>query len=93
MGYSGGKTRLKDAAPFTLSAGEERHGEDIEVPVSKLFTICGSLIAAKNGHALNGASLPSAMATTSPQPNSWRPLTRHYFAGAGRKCYLQFRAS
>lgn len=52
--YSGGKTRRKDATPFTVSPGEERRGEDLEIPLSKLHTVRGNLIAAHDGHVLNG---------------------------------------
>ncbi len=55
--YSGGKTRPKDAVPFSLSLGEDRHGEDIEIPISKLHTVRGSLVAAHDGHLVNGGSL------------------------------------
>ncbi len=55
--YSGGKTRQSEGVPFTLSSGEERHGEDIEIPVSKLHIVRGSLIAARDGHVLNGGRL------------------------------------
>lgn len=30
--YAGGKTRRKDAVPFTITSGEERRGEDIQIP-------------------------------------------------------------
>ena len=55
--YSGGKTRQADAVPFTLSAGEERHGEDIEIPVSKLHVVRGTIISARDGHVVNGGQL------------------------------------
>jgi len=55
--FSGGKTRQSDAVSFSLSSGEERHGEDIEIPVSKLHIVRGSMIAARDGHVLNGGRL------------------------------------
>ena len=55
--YSGAKARPKDAVPFTLTPGEQRHGEDLEIPISKLHTVRGSLIAARDGHVLNGGEL------------------------------------
>jgi hypothetical protein len=55
--YSGGKTRSKDAVPFSLWTGEERHGEDIRIPISKLHSVQGSLEAAHDGHVLNGGNL------------------------------------
>ena len=51
--YSGNSTRQRDAAPFKLTAGEERTGEDITIPLSKLHTVTGELIAAHDGHVLN----------------------------------------
>ncbi|UWZ84243.1 peptidase associated/transthyretin-like domain-containing protein [Occallatibacter riparius] len=55
--YSGGTTRTKDAVPFKLTAGDERPGEDIYIPLSKLHTVRGSLIAARDGHLLNGGKV------------------------------------
>jgi hypothetical protein len=55
--YSGGKSRRSDAVPFSLSAGEDRHGEDLQIPLSKLHTIRGSILAAHDGHVLNAASV------------------------------------
>lgn len=55
--YSGGSTREEHAVPFTLSAGEQRRGEDIEVPLSKLHTVRGVLVASHDGHLLNGGKL------------------------------------
>ena len=55
--YAGGNTRRKDATPFTLVAGEQNGGEDIEIPLSKLHTVRGKIEAARDGHELNGGSL------------------------------------
>ena len=52
--YPGGKTRRADAAPITLTSGEERRGEDIQIPLSKLHTVRGNIVAAHDGHVLNG---------------------------------------
>lgn len=52
--YSGGKTRRADAAPITLTSGEERSGEDIQIPLSRLHTVRGNIIAAHDVHVLNG---------------------------------------
>ncbi len=51
--YSGSKLRAKDAAPFTLKLGEERPGEDIMIPLAKLHSVSGSIVA-KDGHTVNG---------------------------------------
>jgi hypothetical protein len=55
--YSGGSTRPKDAAPFSLTPGEERRGVDIEIPIARLHTVRGNIVAAHDGHVLNGGSL------------------------------------
>ncbi len=55
--YSGNTTRQKDADRFALTPGEQRNGIDIEIPVSKLHTLRGNIVAAHDGHVLNGGSL------------------------------------
>ncbi|MGB9417444.1 MAG: carboxypeptidase regulatory-like domain-containing protein [Acidobacteriaceae bacterium] len=51
--YSGSATRKADAKPFKLSANEENSGEDITIPLAKLHTITGEIVAAHDGHVLN----------------------------------------
>lgn len=55
--YSGGAVRPKDAKPFELTMGEERPGEDITLPLSKLHQVEGVLLAKKDGHVLNSGSV------------------------------------
>jgi hypothetical protein len=55
--YPGNTTREKDAAPFVLTMGEERRGLDLDIPVSKLHSVRGNIIAAHDGHVLNAGSL------------------------------------
>lgn len=55
--YSGDATRKSAAATFTLNAGEERTGEDITIPLSKLHAISGVVTAAGDGHAVSGGNL------------------------------------
>ncbi|HEY0796032.1 MAG TPA: carboxypeptidase-like regulatory domain-containing protein [Acidisarcina sp.] len=55
--FSGGKTRKKDAVPVKLSAGEERTGEDIVIPLSKLHQVTGSLVSARDGHVINAGEV------------------------------------
>ena len=55
--YSGNTTRSKEAVSFKLTAGEERPGEDIDVPLSKLHTVRGTLVAARSGRLLNGGKI------------------------------------
>jgi hypothetical protein len=51
--YSGNTARKLDAKPFKLPANEERSGEDITIPLSKLHPITGEIVAAHDGHVLN----------------------------------------
>jgi uncharacterized protein (DUF2249 family) len=55
--YSGNTTRSKGAVPFKLTSGEERQGEDMNVPLSKLHTVRGTLVAARTGRLLNGGKV------------------------------------
>lgn len=55
--YGSGSSRRKDAKPFEVSAGEELAGQDIEIPLTKLHTVRGSVVAAHDGHILNGGKL------------------------------------
>jgi hypothetical protein len=51
--YSGNTARKLDAKPFKLTTNEERSGEDITIPLAKLHTITGEIVAAHDGHVLN----------------------------------------
>ncbi len=51
--YSGNALRPKDGKSFQLTMGEERPGEDITLPISKLHKVKGVLLAKKDGHVLN----------------------------------------
>jgi hypothetical protein len=55
--YSGSTPRLKDAAGFSIDLGEERAGEDLRIPISKLHTIHGSIVSAHDGHVINGGAV------------------------------------
>lgn len=55
--YSGNALRANEAKPFQLTMGEERPGEDITLPLSKLHKIRGVLVAKKDGHVLNDGSV------------------------------------
>jgi hypothetical protein len=55
--YSGDATRKNAAASFALTAGEERTGEDITIPLSKLHTVSGVVTAARDGHPINAGNL------------------------------------
>lgn len=51
--YSGNAMRTSEAKPFSLTMGEERTGEDITLPLSKLHKLRGVLVAKTDGHVLN----------------------------------------
>jgi hypothetical protein len=51
--YSGSTARKLDATPFKLTANEEHSGEDITIPIAKLHTISGEVVATHDGHVLN----------------------------------------
>lgn len=53
MIYSGDTFRRSDAVPFHLGSGEEHAGEDITIPLSKLHSVNGVVIAARDSHAIN----------------------------------------
>ena len=55
--YAGNTPHKKDAASFTLRAQEERSGEDIVVPISKLHSIRGTIVAARDGHLVNSGGV------------------------------------
>jgi hypothetical protein len=55
--YLGNTPRQKDAKSFTLQSGEERSGEDIVIPMSKLHTIKGYIVSADDGHVVNGGQV------------------------------------
>jgi hypothetical protein len=52
--YSGNHMRLKDAEGFELKPGDDRGGEDIQIPVGQLHAVRGTLTAAHDGHVVNG---------------------------------------
>jgi len=54
--YSGGAMRPKDAKPIKLQEGEEADLSDIEIPVSKLHAVSGSVLDA-SGHVVNAAKV------------------------------------
>jgi hypothetical protein len=55
--YSGSALRRSDAKPFQLTMGEDRPGEDVTLPLSKLHKVQGALLSKKDGHVLNNGSV------------------------------------
>ena len=54
--YGGNALRQKDAAPFRLKLGEERPGEDVQIPLGKLHSVAGTILA-PDGHTVNGGTV------------------------------------
>ena len=57
MIYSGSTPRLKDAAVLALDLSEERAGEDLRIPLSKLHPITGNIVSAHDGHVINAGQV------------------------------------
>ena len=55
--YSGSTPRLQDSASFNIELGEERTGEDIEIPLSKFHSITGYIVSALDGHVINSGQV------------------------------------
>jgi hypothetical protein len=55
--YLGDATTRADAKPVTLHRAEEYTGADITVPMTKLHTVSGTVIAAGDGHPLDRATV------------------------------------
>src|SRR4029078_10756478 len=55
--YSGNTSHTKEAAAFTLQPREERTGEDIVLPISKLRTIKGNIVSPRDGHIVNNGTI------------------------------------
>jgi hypothetical protein len=55
--YSGNTPHEKDAHGFTVHTREERTGEDIVIPISKLHTIRGNIVSAHDGHFVNSGQV------------------------------------
>jgi hypothetical protein len=70
--YSGGSWRKKDAAAVSLKSGEDRAGEDIQIPLSQLHSVRGAITAARDGHVVNGGSVSLIHADDKSQAVSTR---------------------
>ncbi len=55
--YTGGRFVAKDAKPFSVSLGEERTGEDLQIPLAQLHRVSGNLVAAKDEHVINSGEV------------------------------------
>ncbi|HMF54528.1 MAG TPA: carboxypeptidase-like regulatory domain-containing protein [Edaphobacter sp.] len=55
--YGDGTPHMDQATSFTLRGDEERTGQDMTIPISKLHKIIGRVAAGPNGHFVNAASI------------------------------------
>jgi hypothetical protein len=55
--YLGDTARRAAAKPLTVAAGQEAWAADIMVPLSKLHSLSGTVVAKSDGHRLNTASV------------------------------------
>ena len=55
--YLGNVFRRKDATPIKLAQGQDSDGDDIEIPLSRLHAITGSVLVASTGQTVNAAHL------------------------------------
>jgi len=59
--YSGsggsGTARRSDAATFTVGPGQERSGEDLTIPLTKLHRVTGMVVAKRDGHKVDAAKV------------------------------------
>jgi hypothetical protein len=55
--YSGGTWRPDSTAAFVLKLGDERLGEDIQIPLNKLHNVSGVITAAQDGHVVNAGTV------------------------------------
>lgn len=55
--YGAGFAHQADAKSIKLNPGDELTGQDIVLPISKLYRLSGHVVAGRNGHAANAAEL------------------------------------
>jgi hypothetical protein len=55
--FSGAVTQAKNAKPLTIKVGDDREGEDFNLPLGKLHRLRGALVAERDGHALNAGEV------------------------------------
>lgn len=55
--YYPNSTRQRDAKPIKLDDGEEASSVDIEIPLTKLHSVTGSIVEAGTGQAVNAATV------------------------------------
>ena len=55
--FQGDVTRPKDAKPIHVDEGVDAEGNDIDLPVSKLYAVSGGVVQAGTAHTINAAQL------------------------------------
>lgn len=55
--YGDGTPRIEQATGFTLRGSDERTGQDMTLPIRKLHTLTGRVVAGSDGHLLDAASV------------------------------------
>jgi hypothetical protein len=55
--YSGGTARRSEAKPILVGEGQDIDGADITIPISKLHSVSGIVIAKQDGHPLSSGSV------------------------------------
>ncbi len=55
--YGGGVLRQKEATPVKVRLGEERSGENVQIPLGKMHGVSGVITAASDGHAVNSGTV------------------------------------
>ncbi len=70
--YLGNATSRAVAKPVTLHRAEEYTGADIRVPMSKLHTVSGTVVAMRDGHPIDRANVSLVDATDgTPLKETW----------------------
>jgi hypothetical protein len=62
--YGNGTPFIDQAATFTLRADEQRTGQDMTLPISKLHKLTGRIATGANGHFANSATVELISTTT-----------------------------
>ncbi|HEX7157429.1 MAG TPA: hypothetical protein VF214_00335 [Edaphobacter sp.] len=55
--YGEGSPHIEQATGFTLRGSDERTGQDMTLPISKLHKLTGRVVTGSNGHRINAASV------------------------------------
>ena len=73
--YSGGAASLSAARPVEVRAGEERREIDMIVPLQKLHSLSGRVIAASDAHPINSGSVEATGKDADGKDDPWLHFT------------------